>query len=93
MMGNLAADAAYVVLIPLAGVIFAPPGATRSPGSPPPSPAFPAAFRPTSAGPARCPAVRHHRGGGRGGVRRPGTANIAGNWYLHRRDDWSSSCR
>jgi len=32
MLGNLAADAAYVVLIPLAGIIFTPQDDTQSPG-------------------------------------------------------------
>ena len=42
MVGNLAADAAYVVLIPLAGIIFHAAGGTQLPASPQHLPASPA---------------------------------------------------
>jgi aminobenzoyl-glutamate transport protein len=87
MMGNLAADAAYVVLIPLAAVIFAAAGAIRSPASPRPLRACPAAFRPTSsrASSMRCCSASPRRR----------SKAVFGDWHrehrrqlvFHRRDD------
>ncbi len=92
MLGNLAADAAYVVLIPLAGVIFAAAGPT-SPASPrrlPVSRAIPGESVARSAG---CPAVWHHRSGSGNNPAESWDANIAGNAVFRHRHDLSCFCQ
>ncbi len=82
MMGNLAADAAYVVLVPLAGVIFAAAGRHPIAG-------IAAAFAAVSGGfsanllPGQLDALLLGITEPAAQILEPGwTANIAGNWYF-----------
>ncbi len=93
MMGNLAADAAYVVLIPLAGILYAAAGrhpdcrhrlrVRRRLGR---------VLREPAAGAARCAAVRHHGGRRRGAGALVGREH-RGQLVFHLGHDCSCSCR